>query len=252
MAKITTRYFQSAKEGNRADECEDALRVAVGSDGPVRFALCDGASESAFARRWAKVLTKSFIQRPLDPCDLDEASLKQWLEPCAEQWSRGIPWNRLPWHGVAKTHAGAWAALLGMTVEWPQDDGGVFSWRAVAVGDCCLFVVRDDELVVAFPMDDSSQFNNTPALICSNRANNPGLWSHVKPLHGECRQRDVIILASDAVASWILQGRESGGKPWRELLELGTEAAWNYWLETQRRQRAIRNDDATLITVRIE
>ena len=154
MPLYPPRRFQTAKAGNRPDECEDASRVvySVHAD-EARIALCDGASESAFARSWAQILVDAFVRRPLDLSELSGPALTGWLGPCEKKWSQTVPWERIPWHGEAKTRAGALAALLALTIDLRPNSSGGFPWQAAAVGDCCLFVVRDGDLQLAFPMD---------------------------------------------------------------------------------------------------
>lgn len=242
----------TAKAGNRPGECEDACRDSYPyNGGPARIAVCDGASESAFAREWAEILADAFVHRPLDLDGLDGSSLATWLLPSQDKWNRQVPWERIPWHGEAKTRAGAMAALLGLEIDQAANGSGAYPWQAVAVGDCCLFIVRDDTLVVSFPLKKSSQFNNTPSLICSNQANNGGLWQRVYQYQGECLPGDVIILASDALACWILQEHETDGRPWETLLSLDSEKKWSRWVAGKRNERAMRNDDTTLITVKV-
>ena len=231
---------------------EDASRISYPlGDALARIALCDGASESAFAKEWARILARAFVYRPIDLAEMDEESFANWLASCEKEWNQTVPWEFIPWHGEAKTRAGALATLLGMTVSQMPNSSGAFPWRAMAVGDCCLFVVRDDALVLSFPLEDPSQFDNTPPLICSNPANNAGLWPRLHQLNGECLPGDLIVLASDALACWILQQRESGGKPWEILLSLRSDAEWDDWVQAQRSQRAMRNDDTTLISVKV-
>ena len=247
------RKFQTPKAGNRPEECEDDYRVSYPYNaGPARFALCDGASESAFARKWAQILARAFVYGAPDMSGLDGDALAVWLVPSIEEWNRAVPWERIPWHGEAKTRAGAMATLLGMTVSQTPNGAGAYPWRAVAVGDCCLFVVRDDALALSFPLEDAGQFDNTPALICSNPANNRGIWARAYQSRGEFLPGDLIILASDALACWILQEHESGGRPWETLLSLNSEREWSEWVQARRSQRAMRNDDTTLITVKVE
>ena len=100
-------------------------------------------------------------------------------------------------------------------------------------------------------MDESSQFNNTPGLICSNSANNNGLWEQVRQLRGEIRTGDVVILASDALAAWLLQECESHGRPWETLLSMDADE-WEGWVQAQRAERSMRNDDTTLIIIKAE
>ena len=244
--------FQKAKAGNLLEECEDVSWMSYPYNGaPAKIALCDGASESAFAREWAQILSRGFVYSPLDKSCLDESFFLLWMRRREEEWNHVVPWERIPWHGEAKTRAGALSTLLGMTLAQSPDHSGAFPWWAVAVGDCCLFIVRDNALVLSFPLEDSSQFNNTPSLICSNQANNGGLWPRVRQLDGECLPGDVIILASDALACWVLQERESGRRPWETLLALGSHERWETWIQVQRAGKVMRNDDMTLICAKV-
>ena len=113
-------------------------------------------------------------------------------------------------------------------------------------------MVRQNDLAVAFPLQESGQFNTTPPLVCSNPANNGSVWSHVLQLEGECVPGDVIFLASDALACWILQEHESGGRPWETLLSLDSTRIWTEWVQTRRKERQMRNDDTTMVTVKVQ
>ena len=198
-----------------------------------------------------QILVDAFVRRPPDLSELSGPVLSGWLGPCENKWSQAVPWVRIPWHGEAKTRAGALAALLALTVHLHPNSSGAFSWQAAAVGDCCLFVVRDGDLQLAFPMDSASQFNNTPSLICSNPANNRGLWGRVRQLRGEFRSGDVVILSSDALAAWLLQEYESGGRPWETLLSL-THVEWGDWVQERRAEHSMRNDDTTAIIIPVK
>lgn len=243
------------KAGNPPDEYEDASRVAYPhrlAPGVVaRAAISDGASESAFAKSWAKILADAFVENPLDLSHLNAPALTGWLAPGQNQWNAAVPWQRLPWHGEAKARNGAMATLLGVTFHEKQNRRRL-DWQAIAIGDCCLFIVNDDTLTLSWPIGHSAQFNNNPPLICSNPANNQGLWQRASQISGECRPGDVIILASDAVAQWILREREAGRQPWQTLTHLSQNGQWNSWLQSRRADRAIRNDDATILIIEVQ
>ena len=256
MDLLPPQKLQSPKSGNRPDECEDdcwvvyPLRLGHSGKDKARIGLADGASESAFARDWAKILTKDFVDRPLNLSDPALDSLEQWLVPCQEKWNQAIPWERIPWHGESKTRAGALATLLGLTFSRTPGHPRSLSWNAFAVGDSCLFLIRQDELILSFPMDDTTQFNNTPALLCSNPANNRLVWESVQQIGGTCKAGDIFILASDALACWLLGQCAAVGKPWQTLLALDA-AEWDDWVQGQRQERLMRNDDTTLIIVQV-
>ncbi len=245
------------KAGNQPEEYEDASRMAGlplparrgNQRGLARVAVADGASESAFAREWAEILVKAFVAEtsPLDLSALTSDALKSWLKPRQDAWNRAVPWERIPWHGEAKARAGAMAAFLGVTIQ-AAPNGGVIKWQAVAVGDCCLFVVRDDTLEMAWPLDASGKFNNTPSLICSNPDNDK--W-RLELRSGECEPGgSIFILASDALAQWLLREDEASGKPWNKLLKLETNG-WRDWVHERRQERSMSNDDVTVIITRL-
>ena len=250
------RKFWLPKAGNSAEEYEDASRVVyplrIGASGrrTARAAISDGASESAFAREWANVIVDAFVSRPPDTCGLTEGSMCGWLTAAQEVWRAGIPWDRIPWHGEAKARAGAFATLLGLTVATRSGDSRRLSWRAVAVGDSCLFLVQDDRLWLSFPLEDAAQFDNNPTLVCSNSDNAGELWEDVHRSDGDCVAGDLFILASDALACWFLARSAEGEKPWRTLLALDA-SGWAAWVEGQRRAGLMRNDDTTLVIIRV-
>ena len=250
------RSFWLPKAGNSPEEYEDASRVVypqrLGASGrrTARVAVSDGASESAFAREWANVLVDAFVSRTPDLRGLTGDSMCDWLASAQEEWRVGIPWDRIPWHGEAKARAGAFATLLGLTVATRSDSARRLSWRAVAVGDSCLFVVRDDRLWLSFPLEDAAQFDNSPALVCSNPDDAGDLWKNVRQSDGECVAGDSFILASDALACWFLERNAQGEMPWKTLLALDA-AGWAVWVEEQRRAGLMRNDDTTLVIIRV-
>lgn len=250
------RRFWLPKAGNHADEYEDAFkvrypqRIGASSYGVARVAVSDGATESAFAREWANALTDVFAARPPNLCGLTEDSLNSWLEPAQARWRDDVPWDRIPWHREAKARAGAFATLLGLTIGTSMDNSRQLSWQAVAVGDSCLFVVRDDRLLLSFPLYDATQFDNNPPLICSNPANANCLWKETYLARGECAAGDLFILASDALACWFLAQNADGKKPWDALMTLDS-SRWEVWVEEARRSGSMRNDDTTLVIIKV-
>ncbi len=250
------KTFRLPKAGNRPEEYEDSSLVVypqhMGVSGrrTARVSVSDGASESAFAREWANILTNAFVERPPDISRLTEDSLRDWLAPAQEEWRDAVPWDRIPWHGEAKARAGAFATLLGLIVRSAPDEPQRLSWQALAVGDGCLFVVRDDRLQFSFPLEDAAEFDNNPALVCSNPDNAGELWGRLHRSRGKCVPGDLLILASDALACWFLARNDEGQRPWETLLALDS-LGWEAWVEEQRSAGTMRNDDTTLVTISV-
>ena len=249
------KTFRLPKAGNRPEECEDDswYNYQLGKSRLVdtaTIALSDGASESAFAKEWAHILVQGFVDSPLDPSRLDQSVLQNWLEDRTGQWDRVVPWDRIPWHGEAKARAGALATLLGLSIE--PNGSRPLSWKAAAVGDSCLFVVREDDMALSFPLEHAVQFNNAPSLICSSSGNNRGLLEAVRWTQGECAQGDLFILASDALACWILESYAAREKPWAQLDALESQEVWGDWVQMQRQEHSLKNDDTTIVIIRVE
>ena len=251
MPLIPPKTWRIPKDGNRPGECEDAFRVVFPSGGTtiMRAAVSDGATESAFSRLWAQILADAFVDRPLDLRVLTEDGLLGWLRRSQDDWHAAVPWDRIPWHGEAKARAGSFATFLGLSLS-EADEPGTFRWEAVAVGDSCLFLVRNDRLSVSFPLDDPAEFDNNPPLVCSNPVNMGPLWDGVRRTGGECSPGDHFILASDALSAWFLARHASGGAPWQTLEKLNVSDR-DPWVADQRRARAMRNDDITLVIVQV-
>lgn len=249
MALKTLLKFTAPKPGNAPSQNEDKLLDAwpEARTLPARIVLSDGASESAFARQWAEALAWAYLRSP-EPAHRNPA---EWLPVPQKWWSRKVPWDRIPWHGKAKTEAGAHATLLGISVARTPDETGALPWQAVAVGDTCLFVQSDDG-TATFPLTAAEQFNNSPGLICSNPQGNPALESKVRRAQGVLRPGDLLAAATDALSQWILARIEAGDDPWDELLRNAAPQRRQEWLESQRAARKLRHDDIAFIAVQAQ
>src|SRR5207244_4452936 len=152
------RQLAVPKRGHRPEEYEDA---AAGDGSRGRFAVADGATESAFAGDWSRLLAEAFV---LD--SLVARGWKEWLPEVRRRWLEAVGSREMPWYLEEKSAQGAFATFLGLEFQ-PVPPGQNWEWRAIAVGDCCLFHLRRDQLVCSFPLDEAAEFNSTPELIGS-------------------------------------------------------------------------------------
>ncbi len=229
------------RQGNTAAEYEDAWSADSTAG---RFAVADGASESAFADLWARLLAEGFVaaERPRD--------LAGWLGAARGRWSAGVMGLELPWYIEAKRDEGAFATLLGLGVRCPPS-GWPARWRAVAVGDSCLMQVRGDGRVRAFPVGRAADFDNQPPLIGSRGTKVPA----ARRCSGSLLPGDRLFLMTDALAQWFLGSHESGGRPAEALAALlfaeRPQAAFAAWIEGRRTDGALRDDDVTLLGIEL-
>jgi hypothetical protein len=123
------------------------------------------------------------------------------------------------------------------------------SWKSLAVGDSCLFVVRDRNLQKSFPLQNSHEFNNRPKLIGTNvKATN----IHVSQMYGTAKLGDRFYLTTDAIACWIFKQLEANQDPWLKLDKISSDDLFANWVTELRDRHEIANDDTTLLCLKIQ
>src|SRR5262245_6837941 len=143
LANSTNPSFQALwlpRNGSSAAEYEDAW---AGDAVSGRFAIADAATESSMGGPWARLLVKGFVHS----ADANLASWGDWLPPLQERWCREVGEQPLPWYAEIKAQQGAFATFLGLVVDQSGWWWSRRRWRAVAVGDGCLFQVRQGRLL---------------------------------------------------------------------------------------------------------
>ncbi|MEM1127790.1 MAG: protein phosphatase 2C domain-containing protein [Bacteroidota bacterium] len=216
------------KAGHRLDEYEDAATTSPGGTWPLRLAVADGATETAFAGAWARHLTQAWVME--DGLATTPEAVTTWQH----RWHATQPTRQhgLPWYAVAKAEQGAFAALLGAEIH---ADG---TWGAWAVGDCNLMVLRAGAWHLTWPFSTPEAFTATPALLSSRPdASVPP----AQTIAGTWSPGDTFVLATDALAAFLLAA------PPPPTLTTWTEADFQRVTEAARTQRTLRNDDVTLL-----
>jgi hypothetical protein len=232
------RILRVPKRGHTLEEYEDA---AAGHGLLGRFAVADGATESAFAGPWASALAEAFVQNPVSP-----GGWAGWLPEVRRRWLKEVGDQELPWYLEEKFQQGAYATLLGIELALIE---GAWEWQAVAVGDCCLFHLRGDNLLCSFPLERSGEFDTRPELLGSRDGDLPR--DHCAK--GRARFGDSFLLLSDALAQWALKREEARRPPWRELRDLLTGCSpqldFEAWVEARWEAKDLKTDDLTLLAV---
>lgn len=254
--RLSVKPFRLPKAGSSLAEYEDACHPArAGRRGGsrVRLAIADGATEGVGSGVWADILAQTYSTsraRQVSVQHLSRTARRRWRRWRARYIAEAEARGGLPWFVEDGLQRGAFAAMAGITLaDEGRDDG---TWRSLAVGDSCLFQVRDEELLVAFPIADPAVFDNRPLLLGSIQGadgRHPGL---ARTTGGCWRAGDEFYLMTDALAAWFLQEHASGAQPWRQLKALDAGAAFRRWIDSLRQARQLRNDDVTLLQIMMD
>jgi hypothetical protein len=258
--KLYYHSFRLQKSGNSWSEYEDAYfpvtpEQELSGDG-TRIAIADGSSEGMLSSDWAKLLVNLFCERNDEMGEFNrllETAYSSWVTwkkdeylPLRDRTNRPILWFEE--HGLEQ---GSFSTLLGMVFH-ESSDGSFGYWESLSIGDSCLFQIRKKEIIKAFPMTQSAQFNNQPLLLCSNISNNDDIATAVRRDHGKYYSDDRFIIMTDALACWFLEQHENGGEPWLPIYDLATEDAimsFEDWITKLREEKSLKNDDVTLIRI---
>jgi hypothetical protein len=238
---LQLRQLLLTKLGQEASECEDFLAADTQT---CRFAVADGATEAFDARNWAERLAQHWVQRE-STLTLEE--FRQWV--AAEGRELQDSWNglNLSWYSEEKARAGSFAAFVGVELDLNFD---LPSWKAIALGDACLLHCRRGALIKGLPLSRSESFNTAPILVASDSSLHESSMTSVVIDAGSCESGDVLLLMSDAVASWYLQRLENGSS--EDLFDTKCDEELNRFFDEERLAGRIRNDDLAIIRIEIK
>lgn len=225
-------------------ECEDAIG---GDDGKRRYAVVDGATEAFDARGWATHLAHEWIRAETLPQTPIE--FLRWTRLQGEAWHAGWQERKLSWFAEEKRRAGSFAAFVGLRFE-KRDEA--LRWRAVAVGDACLVIVREGKIQSALPIADYRLFTSTPRLLPSLAADERLSETDVCIAEGAVEAGDAFWLLSDALAQWCLRGFAEESRRIAEfgrLLTSGASDAFAEFIEAERREERLRDDDVAAVCI---
>ena len=242
MTQLVVRSFFAPKRGSSEQEWEDAVAY---SERRRTVALADGAGSSYRAAQWSNALVTGFLASDGEVSQ-DRAAFAAWLQAAAEQFqaaSEAV--SDAAWYTHDASRQGSFATFAGGVF----DDGPVPTFRAVVVGDACIFHVRAGQLVDA-THTDPRQFNSHPDLLRS--------FPHQETFGADSatfrvfdtHPGDVVLLASDALSAALLALSIAGQPVWSFCTSIGFRTFANA-VEDLRGSGVMENDDVALVRVRL-
>lgn len=238
------RCYWTPKHASHVEDWKDACAVSERSG---RLAVADGASNRSFAsHQWARHLVQRFIASP-PPAFVTDLPY-EWIDAAAGAWLA-----RRNDAGDSLTRAafdeGSFATLLGLQVL-PGEARGAAVWDAIAVGDTCLFHIRDDRLLEAFPIADPDSFNDRPALVASTGSERQHHLKGASRATGVAQRGDYLVVTTDALAQWSLATGRFDPRVWRLLCRVQQEELQRL-VGDARSARSMTPDDVTLARCRV-
>ncbi|WP_280457785.1 hypothetical protein [Nocardia carnea] len=219
---------------NGREKEQNADRVGAGD---VRFALADGASDAAFPEIWAELLVWSFLQGR-DPFEPSTLSCLRW-----RWWAKTRPAAPgAAWYSFNKVALGSAATFVGLTLDTDHR-----RFTAAAIGDACLLHLRRKAVITAGPLNRGDQFTRTPKTLTTHAADS-AYRAHCTRITGEYLPGDQFVLASDALAKYLLTKSEHGLL--LDLTELGDGGpCFEAWVAAARAECRLDNDDTSFCLV---
>ncbi len=237
------------KEKENIKDCQDAFSFSEKS-----FAISDGASQSFYSSIWADLLVKHYCENP----SVDKINWKDWLKPIQETWLSEIK-NRV--ENAKKEGKPSWidnqnrlnrfepATATFIGIHFIENLADI-----VLVGDSCLLIVQNEKIIDSLPFKKSAEFNDAPEYLASYSKDNKFLPKFISA-NFEGKQTDNLyfILATDALAEWILKNKESDNDITPILLGLSSQADFEEFVNSARQSKKVqmKNDDVTLLIIKI-
>lgn len=230
--------FREPKDGYENNDCEDA----VGYDCNLRaFSVSDGASASARSSEWSVSLVQAFLE-PEFTNRLDPFSCWELARNKFESLPDSAETATTDWWASEVSRRGAFATFLGVTIS--EETTG-YVWKSIAIGDTCVFHLRNGKLLASSPLKDPSEFGSAPNLVSSS-----SIPTGAVQASGVCEIGDTLLGISDALAAWALKRSKSSDDTWNFICRLQQEP-FRSFLRAARASGELEDDDVSLIRCQI-
>jgi len=256
---INIKEYIESKKGEFLEDCQDAYRVNKDS---LRFAVADGATREFFSGQFAIELVEKFCfdKSQLNRDILSSDRYEEWLVSTQDRWKEYLK-NMIDNEEVTylvenryyENDSGA-STFVGL--ELNRDN---FTFKAMIIGDSCLFHIRDNKIKMCCLIDDYEEFDNSPDFFFSrafvfDENNEATKREFIQPeiISRPFEEGDYFLLASDAMSRWLLmqQYKERWDDVWSSLLK--EDRCWyKNFIEDIREDEdnRLEDDDITILII---
>lgn len=262
------RCFLLPKEGEPVVECQDRFAMRIHGD-VRRYAIADGVAGSFVPGPWASIAARQFVQ--LEGNFNTKDDFISWVNACSRLWHEWISQRWVPTINALRERSGdgpgnwdneirkgAQTTLLGCTLSPARqiEHDTSTAITIFAVGDCELFLFAPDprggwKVEDTFPFDSPAEFDARPDTLVT--ADRPDLieraWARRKTMLINAFPGDMLALASDTLAKWILTQIERGSDRWQPLLSISDLGAFEQYIRREFHRDGIEDDDLTMLVI---
>ena len=184
------------------------------------------------------------------------ASFDAWLGAVQTEWAQAAAAasatdSIYSMYEDDRAEEGTYGTFLGMELGGLDGGGAQSWWRALSIGDTVLFHVRGDALVGQSPKMARRDFERGPALVHSNADRRQAdCAAIVLEAGGPLVAGDVVLVATDALAAWMIGRGESGTPVWEFVARVDPRSFRDLVAELRKNGEMV-NDDVTVLVTRI-
>ncbi len=249
LAQVTRlRYWKSEHD---EQTCEDALGEHVPEG---LFVVADGVGTTLFSNVWAWLLVDHFLNVPL--LSNDPFEVEWWLRLIQERYQQELPsLEGMPWNALQKAQSqGSYSTLATVRITRVDADSALVT--LLVFGDSCILIKKaDTNGVLSFPLEKALDFDQAPISLPSKLSSFNRYFHRCTIKHVELAPGDNVILATDAVARWIVSagnGRYADSQSAFLEVAAQTPDSWSAFITGCRARNEMIDDDSTALVVALQ
>ncbi len=236
------------KSEHSKDTCEDACGEYTAGG---LFAVADGAGTTLFADVWADFLVRHFLHIPL--LSNNPFETEWWIRLAQEQFKNEFPvLADMSWNAQQKAQSqGSYTTLA--TLRFSRSEAASAQAELLVFGDSCIFASRlSENRILSFPLQHTEEFEQAPICIPSKSGVFNRYFHQCQVRSLDLIPTDVIVIATDAVAKWIVSvgnGRYSDQKEALQEIINQTTDSWASFIQERRATKEMLDDDSTALII---
>ena len=251
---FTTKEYITSKKEEPLENCQDAY--AINHD-LSRYAIADGATREFFSAKLAKELVKRFCF-DIDKTNRDifiNNDYEEWLEPIQKNWLSFVKnimtgkVNFVVKNRFNRKDSGA-STFVGLEVDRDKN-----RFKAMIIGDSCLFHIRDNKILKVYLIEDDREFDNSPDFFFSRNIKDMLIarkFTEPTIIDEVFEEGDYFLLATDAISKYLLKQKRLGR--WEELwgnLEKEDKNWYQNFIENKRTDKddILDDDDVAIVII---